>query len=566
VGHRMRRLPAGLAALATLAVAAGGGAAPAGAVVGLVSVGTFERPTYVTAPPGDAQRVVVVEQGGRVRLIKDGARQAGAFLDVSALSTTLPAGYSERGLFSVAFAPDYASSGLLYAYYTAKANGNLRIDEFRRGADPDRIDTATRRPVLEIPHDQQGNHNGGQLQFGPDGMLYAGTGDGGSAYDPADNGQNLTRTSPAVVGGVNQSPLLGKILRIDPRAGTPYAVPAGNPFGEPAREVWALGLRNPYRFSFDRDTGDLIIGDVGQNRYEEITFAAAGGEAPGRGTNFGWKLYEGLHTAAGAPIGSPPAGYAFPAIEHPHAAGWCSLTGGYVVRDPALGELAGQYVYGDYCLGRVYAARLTAGGASNVRALDLPVISELSSFGEDACARVYVTSLTGPVSRLSDGGQCILRTREPGTPAPAGPAGPGPAVPGGGSRDTRAPRALLYVAGRQRVLRTGFVTVRVRCDEQCSVRANGRVVIRRLRSRRSAARAAADRPLRVRTGRATVAAGASVAVRLRIARSTRARIDGALKRPRRTATAVITVRATDRAGNTSTRRVSVRIVRRLARR
>jgi glucose/arabinose dehydrogenase len=555
------------AVVAALALAALGVASSAGAAVRLVPVGTFERPTYVTAPPGDAQRVVVVEQGGRVWLIKDGTRQAGAFLDISALSTTLPAGYSERGLFSVAFAPDYASSGLLYAYYTAKANGNIRIDEFRRGSDPDRIDAATRRPVLEIAHDQRANHNGGQLQFGPDGMLYAGTGDGGAAGDPADNGQNLTRTSPAVVGGVNQSPLLGKILRIDPRGGTPYAVPADNPFGAPAREVWSLGLRNPYRFSFDRDTGDLIVGDVGQNAYEEITFAPAGGGAPGRGTNFGWKLYEGLHTAAGAQVGSPrPAGFAFPAIEHPHGEGWCSITGGYVVRDPALPDLAGQYVYGDYCLGRVHAARLSAAGASTVRALDLPAIGELSSFGEDACGRVYVTALAGAVSRLTDGGQCILRTRDPGAPDPAGPGGPGPAVPGGAARDTRAPRASLSVARRQRVLRTGFVTVRVRCDEACSVRANGRVAIRRLRARRPAGRAAADRPLRVRTGRATLAAGASRAVRLRVARSTRARIDRALKRPRRTATAVITVRTTDRAGNASTRRVSVRIVRRLPRR
>jgi glucose/sorbosone dehydrogenase len=561
---RARRAGAALAVVAVVGVALVAGAAPAGAAVRLVSVGTFERPTYVTAPPGDVRRVVVVEQGGRVRLVKDGTLQAGAFLDVSALSTTLPAGYSERGLFSIAFAPDYASSGLLYAYYTAKANGNVRIDEFRRGADPDRIDAATRRPVLEIPHDQRGNHNGGQLQFGPDGMLYAGTGDGGGANDPADNGQNLTRTSPPVVGGVNQNPLLGKLLRIDPRGGAPYAMPADNPFGAPAREVWSLGLRNPYRFSFDRDTGDLIIGDVGQYSYEEIDIAPAGGAA-GRGTNFGWRPYEGLHTAAGGLIGSPPpAGYAFPVIEHPHAAGWCSITGGYVVRDPALPDLVGQYVYGDYCLGRLHAARLTAGGASDVRALDLPAIGELSSFGEDACGRVYVTALTGAVSRLTDSGQCILRTREPGTPDPTGPSGPVPVTPGG-TRDTRAPRAVLSVARRQRVLRTGFVTVRVRCDEQCAVRANGRVVIRRLRARRSA-RAAADRPLRVRTARATLAAGTSRAVRLRVARSTRARIDRALKRPRRTATAIITVRATDSAGNTSTRRVSVRIVRRLARR
>jgi hypothetical protein len=471
-----------------------------------------------------------------------------------------PAVYTERGLFSVAFAPDYASSGLLYAYYTAKANGNVRIDEFRRGADPDRIDVATRRPVLEIPHDQQGNHNGGQLQFGPDGMLYIGTGDGGAGNDPADNGQNLTRTSPAVVNGVNQSPLLGKILRIDPRSGTPGAVPADNPFTGVAREVWALGLRNPYRFSFDRETHDLVIGDVGQNRYEEIDYAPAGGGAAGRGVNFGWKQYEGLHTAAGAQIGSPPpAGFAFPVIEQAHSAGWISIVGGYVVRDPALPDLAGQYVYGDYGLGRIHAARLSAGGARDVRPLDLPTVPAMSSFGEDACARVYATSLDGAVYRLSDGGQCIPPPGAPGTPGPGAPGGSTPATPGG--RDTRAPRATLSAASRQRVLRTGFITVRVRCDEQCTVRANGRVAIRRLR-----ARAAADRPLRVRTRRATLAAGARASLRLHIARSTRARIARALRRPRRTATALITIRATDRAGNASTKRVRVRIVRRVPRR
>jgi glucose/arabinose dehydrogenase len=361
----VRRPSAAALGVALLALATGQ-ADPARAAVALTPVGTFERPTYVTAPPGDTGRVLVVEQTGRVRLIKGGAVQAGAFLDLTALSTLVspdPAAYTERGLFSIAFAPDYAASGRLYAFYTARSNGALRVDEFRRGADPDRVDAATRRPVLEIPHDQRANHNGGQLQFGPDGMLYVGTGDGGGAGDPADNGQNLTRTQPPVVNAVNQHPLLGKLLRIDPRGGAPYAIPAGNPFAAPAAEVWSLGLRNPYRFSFDRATGDLIVGDVGQNRYEEIDFApASGGTGAGRGANFGWRPYEGRHTAAGADIGAPPpAGFGFPIIEHPHTAGWCSIAGGYVVRDPALPDLAGQYVYGDYCLGRIWAARLASG-------------------------------------------------------------------------------------------------------------------------------------------------------------------------------------------------------------
>jgi glucose/arabinose dehydrogenase len=542
-----------LAALLAVPLLAAAAPAAASGAVRLVGVGTFERPTYVTAPPGDPQRVVVVEQTGRVRLLKDGVRQPGVFLDLSALSTVVspdPAQYTERGFFSVAFAPDYATSGRLYAYYTAQADGALRVDEFRRGSDPDHIDVATRRPVLQIAHDQRGNHNGGQLQFGPDGMLYVGTGDGGAGNDPADNGQNLTQTQPPVVGGVNHSPLLGKILRIDPRGGSPYAIPAGNPFGPPAAEVWALGLRNPYRFSFDRLTGDLVVGDVGQDRYEEIDLApAAAGR--GRGTNFGWRLYEGLHTAAGAALGSPPpAGFAFPLIEQPHTAGWCSITGGYVVRDPALPDLAGQYVFGDYCLGRIWAARLAPGGATDVRQLSLPAVPGMSSFGEDACGRVYVTSLNGPVQRLADGGECGAGA------APAAPA-QGGGGPVGAGPDRRAPALTVSAAGRQRVLRTAVLRIRVRCDEACSVRASGRVRIARTRSR-----AAADRPLLVRTARARLAAGARATLRLGLARSTRARIARAVRRPRRTATASIAVRATDAAGNTRTRTVRVRIARR----
>ena len=535
-----------------LLVLAAPGAAPA--AVRLAPVGTFERPTYVTAPPGDTSRVVVVEQTGRVRLLKDGAAQPGAFLDLTALSTVVspdPASSTERGLFSIAFAPDYATSGRLYAFYTAQANGALRVDEFRRGADGDRIDAATRRPVLEIPHDQRANHNGGQLQFGPDGMLYVGTGDGGGGGDPADNGQNLARTQPPVVNAVNQHPLLGKILRIDPRGGTPYAIPPGNPFGPPAAAVWALGLRNPYRFAFDRATGDLVIGDVGQNAFEEVDLAPASSPTgAGRGANFGWRLYEGLHTGAGASVGSPrPAGFAFPIIEHAHTAGWCSITGGYVVRDPALPDLAGQYVYGDFCLGRVWAARLAPGSATDVRQLPLPAVPGLSSFGEDACGRVYVVSLNGPVQRLADGGGCAA-------PAP-GPGGPQPS-PGAPSADTRAPVLSISVARRQRALRTAVLRIRVRCDEACTVRASGRVRLTRGR----APSAAAGRPLLVRTRRAALRAGVRTTLRLGIARSTRRRIGRALRRPRRTATASIAVRATDAAGNIRTRTVRVRIVRR----
>jgi glucose/arabinose dehydrogenase len=245
--------------------------AAAQAQVRLVPVGTFASPMYVPAPPGDAHRVFVVERGGTVRVVRDGVVLPGAFLDLGALPVD-----GERGLLSMAFPPDYATSGLFYVDFTAPGTGALTIQERRRDpANPDRADPAFARTLITIPRDQQSNHNGGQLQFGPNGMLHASTGDDGSGGDPAGNGQNLTSNMPAVVGAVNHDPRLGKLLRLDPATGPP----ATNPFPAPARDVWAYGLRNPWRFSFDRATGDLVIGDVGQNAFEEIDVARAAGAA-----------------------------------------------------------------------------------------------------------------------------------------------------------------------------------------------------------------------------------------------------------------------------------------------
>ena len=234
------------------------------------------------------------------------------------------------------------------------------------------------------------NHNGGLIAFGPDGLMYVGTGDGGGGDDPhgaRGNAQDL-------------GSLLGKLLRIDPRraGGRPYAIPASNPFaGTPGArgEVWAYGLRNPWRFSFDRATGDLAIGDVGQDAVEEIDFVRRG---RGRGANFGWRPLEGRR--ANFPGERAPGALA-PVIEHTHEAGWCSITGGVVVRDPALAALRGRYVYGDYCQGRLRSARLRPGRARDDRALGLPRVASLASFGEDGRGRVYVVSLAGPVWRLA---------------------------------------------------------------------------------------------------------------------------------------------------------------------
>ena len=349
--------------------------------VGLVQVGKFDSPVYVTSPPGDTRRLFVVEQAGTIRVIRDGRTSDRPFLDISDLVT---AG-GEQGLLSMAFAPDYATSGRFYVYYTDNAQ-NQRVVEYRRGAGGV-ADPRSARLVLEMA-DHESNHNGGLLLFGPDDMLYIGTGDGGGGGDlhgPRGNAQNL-------------GSLLGKILRIDPRpsGGRPYSVPSDNPFVGRAGargEIYAYGLRNPWRFAFDRKTQDLTIGDVGQNAWEEIDFVRRG---QGRGANFGWRVFEGR--ARYTPGESAP-GHVDPVIVRSHDDGNCSITGGVVVRDPGVPGVDGRYVFGDFCRGRIETARLGPRGAFGVRETNLRVAA-LSSFGEDARGRVYAVSLNGPVYRF----------------------------------------------------------------------------------------------------------------------------------------------------------------------
>jgi hypothetical protein len=522
--------------------------ASACAAVRLVPVGTFEAPVYVTAPPGDLHRIFVVERGGTIRVVRDGATLPTPFVDVRPVSTD-----GDRGLLSMAFAPDYASSGLFYVYFTASVTGALTIQERRRDpADPDRADPRFARTLLSIPHDRQTDHNGGQLQFGPDGMLYAGIGDGGGIGDPAGNGQNLTSSAPAVVGGANHDPLLGKLLRLDPAHGAPPS----NPFPAPARQVWAYGLRNPWRFSFDSATGDLIVADVGQDRFEEVDVVRAAGGG-GRGANFGWDRFEGLHRfphgGRVAPAAQP--GFVFPVIVESHSAGWCAITGGYVVRDPALSELDGQYVFGDFCRGELDAAVL---GATPPRPLGLTV-PRLSSFGVDGCGRVYAVSLAGPVYRLASSGACAgaavadASPPPPVAPPPAAATPPAAAVPA----DTSPPVIRVRAARRQRVERKGFVALRISCNERCTVRVRGTAVL----GRRRAAAAAAPK-LGTRTVRRTLGAGHTTRLRLRVSRRVRATIHRALRRPRRAATIRIAVTATDAARNASRRTVHVRVAKR----
>jgi glucose/arabinose dehydrogenase len=366
----------------TCAVGCGSGDDADGRGVKLQRVGRFVSPLFVTSPPGDRRRQFVVEQAGRVMVLRDGRKLGRPFLD---LRSQVLARSSEQGLLSMAFAPDYATSGLFYVYYTDAA-GYQRVVEFRR-RDADHADAGSARLVLRM-RDEESNHNGGLLMFGPDGQLYVGTGDGGGGGDQhgaRGNAQNL-------------GSLLGKILRIDPRArdGRAYSASPRNPFAGRAGaryEIYAYGLRNPWRFSFDRKRGDLIIGDVGQNAFEEIDFVRRGA---GRGANFGWRPYEGRSRYT---PGESAPGHVRPVIVRAHSNGYCSITGGVVVRDPLLPALRGRYIWGDFCDGRIESAKLSRRRARGVRQTSLRVKS-LSSFGEDAQGRVYVTSLSGPVYRI----------------------------------------------------------------------------------------------------------------------------------------------------------------------
>jgi glucose/arabinose dehydrogenase len=353
----------------------------AGRGVKLVKVGSFDQPLYVTAPPADRRRIFVVGQGGRIDVVRAGRKLPTPFLDISDKVTS----GGEQGLLGLAFAPDYARSGLFYVYYTGK-DSKQHLVELRRKSD-DLADSASARTVF-VHDDPEGNHNGGQLAFGPDGFLYIGTGDGGGGNDQhgaRGNAQNLG--SP-----------LGKLLRIrvggSDSGGKPFTAPANNPFVDRAGalpEIYAYGLRNPWRFSFDRSTGDLTIGDVGQDAVEEIDFA--------RGANFGWRPFEGRKRL----FDEPAPGARLPVITKTHDDGWCSITGGYVVRDRAVPGLAGRYVYGDFCKGQLRSARLSGGKATGDQAIPgLKTINGLASFGEDAAGRVYVVAQgDGTVSRFA---------------------------------------------------------------------------------------------------------------------------------------------------------------------
>ena len=349
--------------------------------VRLVRVGSFEQPVGVTGAPGDASRVYVVQRAGQIVLLRDGRTQAPPFLDIS--SSVYSQGGDEEGLLGLAFPADYGRSGRFYVDYTVQG-GDIEIVQYRRStANANVADPASARLVLRIPHHEFSNHNGGQMAFGPDGGLYIGVGDGGSEGDPHNNGQSTDT-------------LLGKILRIAPSAAGGYTIPSGNPFAGQAGkrpEIWAYGLRNPWRFSFDRTTGDMIVGDVGQDQQEELDFIPA---HTGAGANYGWSVWEGTRrNKPGSAPGAVP-----PTLTVSHSSGYCAIIGGYVVRDHTLGSLYGRYLFGDYCRPQIESVKLRRGHATGLRATGLQV-STLSSMGQDASGHIYLTSLNGPVYRIA---------------------------------------------------------------------------------------------------------------------------------------------------------------------
>lgn len=337
----------------------------------------LDQPLFVTFAPGDPSRLFVVEQTGRIRIVRDGALLDAPFVDLSDRISCC----GERGLLGLAFHPDYQRSGRFFVDFT-DVDGDTEVVELARGASADVASPVTVRRLLTVAQ-PYANHNGGMLAFGPDGLLHVGLGDGGAAGDPQNNAQNLAVK-------------LGKIMRIDVDA-YPTPPPGNAVGGDP--DVLHWGLRNPWRFSFDRATGDLYVGDVGQNRLEEIDVAPAGAGPQ----NFGWRVMEASQCYQPADA-CDTTGLTLPIAEYDHEVG-CSVTGGYVYRGGAVPGLVGRYLYGDYCSNRVFSLRWSDGTTSDLIELTDELdpdglLNGLTSFGEDAAGELYLTSQDGSVFRI----------------------------------------------------------------------------------------------------------------------------------------------------------------------
>ena len=364
LGPGLMRPPAGQDSLALQLVAQG-----------------LSQPVFVTAPPSDSSRLFVVQQGGLVRIIRNDTLLTRNFLD---LRTRVSTG-SEQGLLSIAFHPDYGSNGFVFASYTNTA-GDTRVVRYHVSSDPDSLDVTSADTILRVDQPYS-NHNGGLVAFGLDGYLYVGLGDGGSGNDPENRAQH-------------PDSILGKMLRINVDGALPYAIPATNPFAtstDTLPEIWALGLRNPWRFSFDRLTGDLFIGDVGQGTREEINVqpgASMGGE------NYGWRIMEGSGCRGGGSCNT--AGLILPIVDYQNGDDGCAVTGGYAYRGSAIPGLAGTYFYADYCNAWIRSFRYSGGQVVDHWDWSHRLASggPISSFGEDARGELYVVAHNGRIYRL----------------------------------------------------------------------------------------------------------------------------------------------------------------------
>ena len=342
----------------------------------------LSNPLYVTHAHDGTNRLFILEQAGRIRVAQPGASTSTVFLDI--VSKVLSGG--ERGLLGLAFHPQYSINGRFFVYYTRQTDGALTISEYHVSSDPNVANPNSEivfNGNFPIPHSANNNHNGGCMQFGPDRFLYVGTGDGGSANDPPDNAQNI-------------NVMLGKILRIDvdtPNGAIVYSSPSTNPFfGPPAGldEIYAYGVRNPWRFSFDRSTAQLLVGDVGQSAREEIDIVTLGG-------NYGWRVMEGsiCNPAFNGGVCTPPPGSILPIFDYAHLSGRCSITGGYSYRGLRSAVPLGSYVYGDYCSGEIWQLQ------SGTNTLLFDTALNITSFGEDESGEVYVVGQGGSISRLA---------------------------------------------------------------------------------------------------------------------------------------------------------------------
>ena len=388
-----RRTGRAVAALATMALALATGlfacskksssptspTPPPALALELVKSG-LSFPLFLTSPPGDTARLFVVEKGGTIRIIKSGNLLAAPFLDISGLVSSGP----EQGLLGMAFQPDYATSGNFYVSYTDVA-GDSKVARYVVSIDPDVAQSAPQKIILTVGQPDV-NHNGGMIAFGPDGYLFAGFGDGGGLNDQFNNGQDRTD-------------FLGSLLRLDVSGSGDYGIPADNPFTPPALlELWDYGLRNPWRFSFDRSTGDLYIGDVGQDQHEEIDVSTTA-SGRGKGANYGWPITEGSACLT-PPSGCNRAGLTGPILDYDHGDG-CSVIGGYVYRGAAIPSLQGTYFYADYCQGWVRSFRLSGSFATQrTDWVSLRPGGNVTSFGQDARGELYVLSEAGTVHRI----------------------------------------------------------------------------------------------------------------------------------------------------------------------